>query len=99
LETALRLSLRLVGEGVLSAADWVRKISMEPARMLRVGGGTLRVGAAADVAVVDPAREWRVEPAALRSKSKNSPFLGWTMKGRAAYTLVGGRVVHEEPGR
>jgi dihydroorotase len=99
LETALPLSLRLVEEGVLSAADWVRKISMEPARILRVGGGTLRVGAAADVAVVDPAREWRVEAAALRSKSKNSPFLGWTMKGRAVYTLVGGRVVHEEPSR
>jgi len=99
LETALPLSLRLVEEGVLSATDWVRKISMEPARMLRVAGGTLRVGVPADVAVVDPVREWRVEPAALRSKSKNSPFLGWTMKGRAVYTLVGGRVVHEEPNR
>jgi dihydroorotase len=96
LETALPLSLRLVEEGVLSATDWVRKLSTEPARILGVAGGTLRSGVPADVTLVDPAREWRVEAARLRSKSKNSPFLGWTMRGRAICTLVGGRVVHEE---
>jgi dihydroorotase len=96
LETALPLSLRLVEEGVLSAADWVRRLSTEPARILRVTGGTLRAGSMADVTVVDPLREWQVERGALRSKSKNTPFLGWTMKGRARVTLVGGHIVHEE---
>ena len=96
LETALPLSLRLVEEGVLSEADWVRRMSTVPAEILKVAGGTIRVGAVADVTIVSPTRSWRVEASALRSKSKNTPFLGWEMKGRALYTLVGGRVVHEE---
>ena len=49
----------------------------------------------ADVTIVDPQAEWRVEASALQSRSKNSPFLGWAMKGRAIVTIVGGRVVHE----
>lgn len=95
LETALPLSLRLVEELVLSPADWVRRTSVAPAEILGVAGGTLRAGAAADVTVVNPEIEWRVNAAELRSKSKNSPFLGWTMRGRAIYTIVGGRVVFE----
>jgi dihydroorotase len=59
----------------------------------------LRPGAIADVTIVSPEVAWRVEASALKSKSKNSPFLGWTMKGRALFTLVGGRVVHEGAGR
>jgi dihydroorotase len=95
LETALPLSLRLVEEHVLSPADWVRRTSVGPAEILGVGGGTLRAGALADVTVVNPEVEWRVNAAELRSKSKNSPFLGWTMRGRAISTIVGGRVVFE----
>ena len=89
------LSLRLVEERVLSPADWVRRASVTPAEILGVAGGTLRAGAAADVTVVNPEIEWRVTAAELRSKSKNTPFLGWTMRGRAIYTIVGGRVVFE----
>jgi dihydroorotase len=55
----------------------------------------LRPGTVADVTVIDPAAEWRVEASRLQSKSKNTPFLGWPMKGRAVFTMVGGRVVHE----
>ena len=95
LETALPLSLRLVEERVLTPSDWVRRLSSTPAEILGVPGGTLRPGALADVTIVDPAAEWRAEASRLKSKSKNSPFLGWTMKGRAFFTLVGGRVVHE----
>jgi dihydroorotase len=73
----------------------VRRLSAKPAEILGVRGGTLRPGAIADVTVVSPAAEWRVEASRLKSKSKNTPFLGWKMKGRAAFTLVGGRVVHE----
>ncbi|MGH7821937.1 MAG: amidohydrolase family protein, partial [Candidatus Binatia bacterium] len=96
LETALPLSLRLVEEKLLSPAEWVRRVSVSPAAILGVAGGTLQAGAPADVAVVDPAREWTVEAAKLRSRSRNSPFLGWKMKGRAIVTIVGGRIVHEE---
>jgi dihydroorotase len=98
LETALPLSLRLVEEHVLSPADWVRRTSVGPAEILGVAGGTLGAGAPADVTVVNPEIEWRVNAAELRSKSKNSPFLGWTMRGRAICTIVGGRVVFEDLG-
>ncbi|MGH7858833.1 MAG: dihydroorotase, partial [Candidatus Binatia bacterium] len=96
LETALPLSLRLMEERILSPADWVRRLSVAPAAILGVAGGTLERGSPADVAIVDPAREWTVEAAKLRSRSRNSPFLGWKMKGRAIVTIVGGRVVYEE---
>lgn len=95
LETALPLSLRLIEEGVLSPADLVRRMSVAPAAILGIPGGTLKIGSPADVTVIDPRREWCVEAAALRSKSRNSPFLGWTMRGRAVTTIVGGRVVYE----
>jgi dihydroorotase len=97
LETALPLSLRLVEDRVLQPLDWVRRLSTAPAEILAVAGGTLNAGVVADVTIVDPAAEWRVEASALKSRSKNTPFLGWTMKGRAIYTLVGGRIVYEAP--
>jgi dihydroorotase len=97
LETALPLSLRLVEERVLSPADWVRRASVGPAAILGVAGGTLRAGMAADVTIVNPDVEWLVAAEDLRSKSKNSPFLGWTVRGRAAFTIVGGRVAFEMP--
>jgi dihydroorotase len=76
----------------------VRRTSVGPAEILGVAGGTLGAGAPADVTVVNPEIEWRVNAAELRSKSKNSPFLGWTMRGRAICTIVGGRVVFEDLG-
>jgi dihydroorotase len=99
LETALPLSLRLIEGRVLTPSDWVLRLSTKPAEILGVPGGTLQPGAIADVTIVSPGAEWRVEASALQSKSKNSPFLGWTMKGRAVFTLVGGRVVYEGAGR
>ncbi len=95
LETALPLSLRLLERGVLRPIDLVRRMSTIPAEIIGVNGGRLRPGDVADVAIVDPTLEWRVEGAGLRSKSKNSPFLGWTMKGRATATIVAGRLVYE----
>jgi dihydroorotase len=97
LETALPLSLRLLERGVLRPIDLVRRMSTTPAEILGVGGGRLRAGEVADVAIVDPTLEWRVDAAGFRSRSKNSPFLGWTMKGRATTTIVGGRLVYELP--
>jgi dihydroorotase len=96
LETAVPLCLRLVDEGVLTPSALVRRLSTAPARILGVPGGTLAVGSPGDVTVIDPRTEWIVEARALRTRSKNSPFLGWPMKGRAVATVVGGRIVHAE---
>ncbi|HMN02831.1 MULTISPECIES: dihydroorotase [Geobacter] len=95
LETSLPLSLKLVEEGVVTLPALVEKMSCNPAAILGIDRGTLRQGAIADVTVIDPNATWTVEADNLASKSKNSPFLGWEMKGAAAYTIVSGRVVHK----
>jgi len=94
LETSLPLSLRLVGDKVLDMAALIDKMSRNPAKILGLDRGTLNPGAVADITLIDPAREWVVEAERLASKSKNSPFLGWKLKGAAAYTIVAGRVVY-----
>lgn len=94
LETALPLALRLVEEGVLSLSDAVARLTSGPASVVRLDKGTLTPGADADVTVVDPRAEWMVDPLALRSKSRNTPFKGWRLRGRVLLTIVGGRVVH-----
>ena len=95
LETALSLTLSLVDEGVLSLERAISLLSVGPALAFGIPGGSLRVGAAADVTIIDPAAGWEVDPARLKSKSRNTPFAGWKVKGRALYTIVGGRVVYE----
>ncbi|MFN8545692.1 MAG: dihydroorotase [Candidatus Binatia bacterium] len=96
LETALPLALRLVAEGVLDLPRLAARMSSGPARILGVPGGTLAPGAPADLTLVDAARRWLVVPRSFRSKSRNTPFAGWEMTGRATMVLVGGRVVYEE---
>lgn len=92
IETLLPLSLELVRKELLYPEQLVKALSLNPARALGVPGGSLDAGSAADVTVIDLEAEWTVTPESLRSKSKNSPFLGRLMKGRARYTIVGGRV-------
>ncbi len=96
LETSLGLSLKLVHEGVLSLSQLIAKMSLNPARILGLAGGTLAVGAAADLTLIDLNREWTVDVAQFASKSRNCPFHGWTLKGRAVMTLVGGKIVSGE---
>ncbi|MCI0435557.1 MAG: dihydroorotase [Gemmatimonadetes bacterium] len=94
LETALGLALtELVGRGVLTLDTLIDRMSCAPARAFRLPGGTLRRGAPADVTVFDPDFQWIVDAAAFHSKSRNTPFDGRTLRGRARLTIVGGRVV------
>jgi dihydroorotase len=95
LETSLSLTLALVRQGHLSLAQAVERLSWGPAKILGLGLGTLARGASADVIVVDPDAPWTVDARALASKSKNSPFLGWTLRGRVLRTYVEGQLKHE----
>jgi dihydroorotase len=95
LETALPLALRLIGEADIPRQRLVRALTAGPARILGVERGTLTPGAVADVTVIDPQAEWVYRAAEGHSKSRNSPFDGWPMKGRARYTIVAGRIVWE----
>ncbi|MBL8036486.1 MAG: dihydroorotase [Nitrospira sp.] len=95
LETALSLTLGLVEDGVLSLEQAVQKLTAAPATAFGLKKGTLAVGADADVVIVDQDEPWVVDPARFRSKSRNTPFAGWKVKGRVQTTIVGGRVVFE----
>ncbi len=97
LETELALSLmQLYHARRLPLPDLIAKFTVAPARLLHLAKGTLSVGADADVTVFDADREWRFERPATASKSFNSPFYGWPMKGRTVLTIVGGKIVWRE---
>jgi dihydroorotase len=96
LETALGLTLSLVHEGVLSLTQAVALLSTNPARILRVPGGTLAVGSPADITLMDLNRQWQVDASTFASKGRNCPFNGWTLQGRAVMAVVGGKVVWQE---
>lgn len=93
LETTLGLVVtKLVLPGHLDWPTAVAKMTINPARILRIDRGTLAIGAAADITIIDPEVRWKVEADNFRSKSTNSPFIGWTLQGRAELVLVDGRV-------
>lgn len=93
LESALPLVLDLVREGVLTPLQAMAKISGNPARILGVPGGTLRPGVAADITVIDPEEPYVLDCSTFQSKSRNCPFHGREMRGRAIMTVVGGNIV------
>jgi len=96
LETALGVAIRdLVETGVLSLPELVERMSTRAARIFNLPGGTLAVGAPADVVVFDPTERWVVRPDAFYSKSRNTPYGGATLVGRAHQTIVRGRVVFD----
>jgi dihydroorotase len=91
LETALGLVVtRLIEPGHLDWPTAIAKLSINPARILAVG-------ADADITVIDPDARWTVDPAKFRSKSTNTPFAGWKLRGRAEVVIVGGRIKHQLP--
>lgn len=98
LETALGLVLRLVAQGKLDLRTAIERLTSGPARVLGLPGGSLEVGGPADLTLIDLDKAWTVDPAALRSKSKNTPVAGWELRGKAVLTVVGGRVIFDEEG-
>jgi dihydroorotase len=79
---------------VLTLNQLIEKMSHNPSNILGLNRGTLKTGSVADITLIDPAAEWTVDADKLASKSKNSPFLGWNVKGAAACTVLAGRVMY-----
>ena len=99
LETAFALGMTVLVEGgVLTLYQLIARLTSEPARIFHLPKGTLSVGAEADVTILDPTREWVVDVRKSASKSRNTPFDGWTLRGEVLATIVGGKVVWELEG-
>ncbi|GGF55458.1 dihydroorotase [Azorhizobium oxalatiphilum] len=95
LETLLTATLRLVHAGDVDLVNALRAVSTRPAELLGLDAGTLRPGAPADVIVFDPEMSWVLDPATLKSRSRNTPFDGARLEGRVLRTIVAGRTVYE----
>ena len=97
LETALALGItELVEKGHLTLVQLMEKMSLNPARLYRLADPVIEAGAAADLVIFDPEEAWTVTEEELRSKSKNTPFLGQELFGRVKYTICGGKVVYKD---
>jgi dihydroorotase len=93
LETLLPVCIKaLIEPGHLTWMQMLSKLTLNPAKILGVNKGTLKPGADADVTLIDPKQEWTIRPEEFKSKSRNCPFAGWTVRGRAVKVLVGGIV-------
>jgi dihydroorotase len=98
LETALPLSLKLVEDGVLTLNEMIAKLTHLPSAIINVRKGTLNPGEQADVVIFDPGQKVKIDRERFRSKSKNTPFNGWDLKGVVLYTIVNGNIVYtKEP--
>ena len=96
LETAFAVAQTdLVGSGLFTLPELIRRMTTEPARVFHLPGGTLAPGTVADIVVLDPAAKWTVDPATFHSKSRNTPFTGRALTGRALLTIVAGAIVHD----
>jgi dihydroorotase len=93
LETALPVSLKLVQDGVLTLPELITHLTFNPAKIIGVDRGTLKVGATADLVIFDPDKTVTVDRGKFRSKGKNTPFHGWQLSGSVLYTIVSGKVV------
>jgi dihydroorotase len=95
LETSLGLALELVHRSLIDPPRLVQMMSLNPAALLRLDAGTVGIGAIADITVIDPNFEWTVSPEKFLSKSRNTPFSGMPLKGRAVLTIVNGEIVFD----
>ncbi len=94
LETALPLSLKLVDEKILSMGDVIKKLTSTPADIFNLKAGNLSLGNEADILIFNPSLEYSIDISKFHSKSKNSPFDGWKVKGKVLHTLVKGKTVY-----
>jgi dihydroorotase len=93
LETTLGLVVtKLIQPGILDWPKAIRKMTINPAKVLGISKGTLAIGADADITVIDPTAKWTVDPQQFHSKSKNTPFAGMELTGRAEMVIVGGKI-------
>jgi dihydroorotase len=98
LETAVSITLdALVHSGKITLSRMVELMSVNPAQILRVPGGTLSAGAPADLTIIAPDLAVTIDRAKLVSKSKNTPYHGWSFTGGVAATIVGGTVAYTNP--
>ncbi|MCX7858035.1 MAG: dihydroorotase [Deltaproteobacteria bacterium] len=96
-ETAFSLSLSLFHDGILDLKDLIKKMTINPAKLINVPYGVLSEGKVADLIVFDPYKEWVVNKDEFVSKGKNTPFHGWKLKGKNLITIVGGKLVYKDP--
>lgn len=97
LETTIGLiKTFIIDKGYMSWADVIRKMTVNPAKILGLPGGTLAEGSDADITIIDPDKKWTVKADKFQSKSSNSPFIGMKLKGQVYKTILGGRVVFEQ---
>jgi len=95
LELLLPLVLKWAEQEKIALSDAIAKVTVQPARILAVDAGHLTVGAAADICIFDLKKYWKIEPVALKSQGKNTPFIGLELQGKVRYTLVNGQVVYQ----
>ena len=97
LETAAALTIdRLLGPGIIDATRLVQLLSVNPARVLGLPGGSLAPGQPADITVLDLQKKKAVDPGRFATKGRNTPFTGWALKGWPVMTVVAGNVVFTE---
>ena len=94
LETVLPLSLNLVRENVITLGEMTALLTSRPAKIIDLKKGSLEAGAFADLTLFDPEADWVVDPSKFKSKSRNSPFNGWKVKGQVRATIVAGKIVY-----
>jgi dihydroorotase len=94
LETALGVVVTVLHSGGIPISRIIEIMTIGPARAFSLPGGTLAKGATADITVFDPDREWTVDPKRFKSRSRNSPFAEWRVRGSIVATFVGGREVY-----
>jgi dihydroorotase len=94
METVLPIVLtELVHKKILTISQVIAKLTINPAKILNIPKGTLSVGADADITLIDLNKQWTINPGDFKSKSRNCPFAGWKVKGKAVKVIVAGQLI------
>lgn len=97
LETSLGCAAKaLLGRGGFDWPDLINRMSIAPAKLFKLPGGSLTVGEKADITIIDPKADWKVDPDQFQSKSHNTPFAGWCLPAKAVATILQGRITHAD---